>query len=100
MYFQEGLAHSKNETIKQLESQLDTVLHGYTSKLETLQREHGVKDKYFTMVVEKWNEEVNKQMPKKKGVSAADRERRVSILKEQHNAMPDAPFNPLLQIDG
>ena len=52
------------------------------------------------MVVEKWNEEVDKQMPKKKGVSAADRKRRVLILEDQHRAMPEMPFNPLLHLDG
>ena len=94
------MARSKSQTIKQLKSQLDTVLSGYTLKLDNLQREHGVKDKFFTMVVEKWNEEVDKQMPKKKGVSAADRKRRVLILEDQHRAMPEMPFNPLLHLDG
>ena len=97
---QEGSARSKADTIQQLESQLDTVLRGYTSKLEDLQRASGVKDKYLTMVVEKWNEEVNKKMPKKKGISAADRRKKVSILEELHRAMHETPFNPLLRIDG
>ena len=90
----------KMETLRHLKSQLESVLSRYVSKLDRLQRECGVKDKYFTIVVEKWNEEVDKKMPKKKGVSAADREMRASILGEQCRATPEDPFNPLLQIDG
>ena len=42
MRLQEGSVRSKQETIRQLEAQLDTVLNGYTSKLDNLQRESGV----------------------------------------------------------
>jgi len=52
------------------------------------------------MVIEKWNKEVNKKMPKKKGISAADRRMRASMLEEQYRALPQTPFNPLLQMDG
>jgi uncharacterized protein (UPF0297 family) len=52
------------------------------------------------MVVEQWNEEVEKKMPKKRGISAAERRKKASILEELYRAMHETPFNPLLQIDG
>jgi len=64
-----------------------------------MQRSHGVKDRYFTMLMEEWNKEVEKELPKKKGVSAAERQARATILKELRSKVSE-PFNPLLQIDG
>jgi len=97
-FMQEGPVRSKRDTIKQLESQLSTALNGYISKLDLMQRSHGVKDRYFTMLMEEWNKEVEKELPKKKGVSAAERQARATILKELRSKVSE-PFNPLLQID-
>ena len=97
MCYQEGSACSKENTINQLDSQLETLLRGYPSKLDQMQRSSGVKDHYLTMIIEEWDKEVVKKQPKKRGVAAAEWQAKVKILEDLHCATPET-FNPLLHV--
>ncbi|KAI0353117.1 hypothetical protein OH77DRAFT_1522874 [Trametes cingulata] len=97
-----GAKRTKEETVCDLQSQLDRALGGAPSGVDELATQTGTKDKYFTYYVGKLQETVNAVRQQQKnsaappGLTKAEEIRRT--LQEVRASMPQDIFNPALRI--
>ncbi|KAL1684623.1 hypothetical protein GGG16DRAFT_67955 [Schizophyllum commune] len=98
MFVQEGSMRTKEDTVRELERQLDAVLDGAPTRATNHQTDTGVKDRYFAHFEEVLAEECSRIKERQQaGDNMVDLK---SALRRLRDSMPKDIFNPALRLDG